>query len=244
MTQPQDRALELADATIPAPRNIRAELKRQLNQAVLAERQRRGQVHVPEDTYPMHRALARVIETCGEYERAFKDAAKEARAIAQEELIDIVGESDGVPNQGMTVPDAEGDVVISRDMGRVHEFDRDALFAAIAFEVIESLELARQVMKTLGLGPTGRSTEPEGYESDGEELESLLTGALMLAMQRLTECGKFEPQVTKVKTFTTSLARHGADSVAAVVTSSHRIREVFKGLKVERKLDDKPKAQR
>ena len=107
MDEPIERGLELADGTLPTARSIAAELKDQLNRAVLVERERRGSVALIEDTWPMHRALNKVIETCGEYARAFSAAAKEAGLVVEEELIDIVGEKDGVPNQGTTVPDPD-----------------------------------------------------------------------------------------------------------------------------------------
>lgn len=222
MSDPQDRGLELAGGTMPSARSIAAELKHQLNAAVLAERERRGEVRLAEDTWPMHRALARVAETCGEYSRAFTSAAKEARQVVEEELIDIVGESDGMPSQGMTVPDADGDVAITLDTTNVHSYDRDALYSAVAFEVMESMRSEVDAF----LDP----------HLDGDEAENSMASLLILAMQRLTELGKFEPQVSKVRAFVLELARQpGADGVVSTVTSSHRLRHIYKGVKVDRK---------
>jgi hypothetical protein len=222
MTERGGTELEVAGTAMPSPRSIAAELKRQLNEAVLAERERRGTVVLAEDSWPMQRSLAAVVETCGEYRRAFATAEKEAKQVAEEELVGIVGESDGIPNQGMTVPDPEGDVVISRDISREHTFDPDALFTAVAYEVIESMR-----------------PEVEGVldpHLDGDEAEATLAGLLTLAMGRLCELGKFSPQVTKVKPFTDALGRMGgADKIVSTVTSTHKIRSDYRGVKVERK---------
>lgn len=228
MAEQSERGLELAAGTLPSARSIAAELKSQLNAAILAERARRGVVQMPEDTWAMHRSLARVIETCGEYGRAFTAAAKEARQVAEEELITAVGEQEGQPNQGMTVPDADGDVVIGLDTVNTHTYDPDALFAAVAFEVIESMDVVKWV----------RSIESGTMDSD---VADGLASMLVLALQRLTELGKFEPQVTKVNKFTSELARMGGtDGVVSSVTSSHTVRSVYKGVKVERK-ETKPR---
>lgn len=222
MTEPNETALVLGNGTLPSARSIAAQLKAQLNGAVAAERARRGAVALPEDTYPMHRALARVIETCGEYSRAFGTAAKEARTVAEEELIDAVGEQDGVPNQPMTVPDPDGDIKVGLDTQNVYAMDLEALFSAVAFEVISILE--------------PKELLPPG--ADAMMIESLEAGfadALVLGMTRLTELGKFEPQITKVRAFTKTLARMSeADGVAASVTSTIRKRSIYKGVKVER----------
>lgn len=222
MTEPQDRALELSMGALPTARSIAAELKAQLNSAVLAERQRRGDVHLPEDIYPMARSLARVVELCGEYSRAFATAAKEAKAVAEEELIDAVGEQDGVPNQPLTVPDADGDIKLGLDTSNVYTMNLEALFAAVAYEVISILE-PKELLP------------PGADEMQVESLEAGFTDALVLGMTRLTELGKFEPQVTKVRAFTKTLARMlKADGVAASITSTIRKKSIYKGVKVER----------
>lgn len=237
MTEPRDTRLELAGTALPSAQSIAAVLRGQLNAAVLAERQRRGFVTLPEDTYPMQRALARVVETCGEYSRAFGTAAKEARAVAEEELIDAVGESDGVPNQGITVPDAEGDVLISLDTVNTHEYDRDALFGAVVFEVMETLEAHQAVLNVLG-DAYAEPADEDDAQTLHEGLDELLVDLLSMALQRLCEAGKFEPQVTKVRALLKQIGRLGtADGVVSTVTSTYRKRVIYRGVKVERKVE-------
>jgi hypothetical protein len=223
----EDAQLELSGGRLPTARSIRAELRTQLNGAVLAERNRRGEVHQPEDTWGMQRSLASVIEVCGEYSRAFADAAKEARQIAEEELIEAVGEQDGTPNQGMTVPDAEGDVKISLDTRNGYEIATDALYSAVAFAQLLGGDLVNSVVASV-------STEFETPEI-GKETEGILAEAMARAMAELCTLGKFEPQVSKVRVFAKELAREpGGDGVSATVTSAIKKTTQYRGVKIER----------
>lgn len=244
MSDPAEAGLVLAEGTIPSARSIAAQLKQQLNNAVLAERARRGEVHTIEDTYPMHRSLARVAETCGEYERAFKAAGKEAEAIAQEELIDQVGEKDGIPNQGITVPDADGDVVVSLDIHNDHTFDDEAVITAVATVVLEALDVHNTLLEQVLEGAAELDPDDEDDRRVHEKLDTFLADLLVTAMGRLIECGKFTPQVTKVKPLVAELARLGLDSVAATVSSTHKVRPEFKGVKIKRKEPPKPRGTR
>ena len=233
-----DRSLELAGGALPAPSSIAAQLRRQLNDAVAAERTRRGEVRLPEDIWPMARALARVVETCGEYERAFKKAAHEANLVAEEDLIDAVGEQAGVPNQGMTVPDADGDVKVDRWMVNTYDFDQAALLNAVAFAVRDEYDVTGTLSKiyaTFGVGVHKPTTE-EAVSLNGQ-VDEFVSHLLLAAMRCLIELGKFEPQVSKVRKFTTNLARLGGfDEVVSTVTSGTRKRTEYKGVKVSREV--------
>jgi hypothetical protein len=230
-----ERSLELAGGALPAPSSIAAQLRRQLNDAVLVERERRGEVRLPEDTWPMMRALARVVETCGEYERAFKKAVTEANQVAEEDLIEAVGAQNHVPTHGMTVPDADGDVKVNLDLANSYEFDQAALLNAVAFAVREqhdAVNVLLQIMKMFG----DRMTEDEARHRD-DQIDEFISHLLLAAMRELCELGKFEPQVTKVKKFTASLARGtDADDVVSSVTSSTIRRTKYKGVKVVREV--------
>jgi hypothetical protein len=231
----ETRPLAVADTVLPSAPTIAAALRRQLNDAVMAERNRRGEVTTPEDTYPMHRALARVIEMCGEYSRAFGAAAKEAKAVAEEELVDAVGEQAGIPNQGLTVPDREGDIRIGPDTVNEYVFDPDALRNAVAFEIMESLEVHQSLITTLGDTFDTGMLEGDEVNKLHQELDDFLAELLTMAMGRMMELGRFEPQISKVRKFTADVARMpGADGVASTVTSTIRKHTIYKGVRVER----------
>lgn len=59
---------------------------------------------------------------------------------------------------------------------------------------------------------------------------------MMNAMRALVQCGKFEPQVTKVRAYADSLARQGEDGLAAAVNSAINKTVKLKGVKVGRKV--------
>jgi hypothetical protein len=228
-----DQSLELAGGALPAPSSIRAQLRRQLNEAVAVERARRGEVRLPEDVWPMFRALARVTETCGEYARAFQAAATEANAVAEEDLIEAVGEQDGTPNQGMTVPDADGDVKVSLDTANAYEFDRGALFNAVAYAVRAEHSVVGTLVKIMEMYPG--HLEPQELEDRDAQVDQFVAHLLLAAMRTLCELGKFEPQITKVKAYAALLARAGdADDIVGTVTSSTRKRTIYKGVKITR----------
>jgi hypothetical protein len=225
--------LDLPSGALPTTRTLRAQLREQLNGAVLVERNRRGEVTRPEDIWPMQRSLAKVVEVCGEYSRAFADAAKEARQIAEEELVEAVGEQDGVPNEGMTVPDPEGDVKVSLDTRNDYEIDQDALHAAVAFQVMEEINPVQEILNAAHIWDLG--WEYAEISKLGHELEQILADLLTLAMQRLGELGSFKPGVMKARQFVKELGRMpGADGVASSVASSIRKQTLYKGVKVER----------
>ncbi len=219
--------LDLPGARLPTTQTIRRQLREQLNSGVLAERNRRGEVTRPEDTWPMQRSLAKVVEVCGEYSRAFADAAKEACQVAEEELVEAVGEQDGMPNGGMVVPDAEGDVRIKLDTRNEYEIDQDALHSAVAFQVLATVSWRDELIDTIDRDAPGAETT--------EETETLLAGLLVVAMQRLVELGSFRPGVMKARQFVKELGRMpGADGVASSVASSIRKDTQYRGVKIER----------
>lgn len=211
--------LELAGApNLPAPHDLVGMLRARLEEVVTSARKNRGQVLTPEDTYEIQRGLAGVIEGLTDYARAFQKIAKEAKGYVEDELIDAVGEQDGIPVAGLKVPDTDGTtVVIGRDMANVYSFDHDALFNAVAHTVFAQFE------------DVARNTE-----------ESFI-GMMIVAMRQLVALGKFEPQITKVKAFTAELARlGGGPTIASTVTSSIDKKPVYRGVKIER---EQPKRQ-
>lgn len=223
MTEMSDQGLVIsAGRQMPSPRTIAAVLKDQLNAAVLGERRRRGQVVSEEDTFPMQRSLAKVVETCGEYARAFQTAGKEAKAVAEEELIDAVGEQDGMPLSGLLVPDAEGDVRISLDTSNDYDIDLESLISASVFL---TLETNRDQVEGL--------TECEAEPETKAQLD-VLADLLDTAMRGLISLGSFKPQVSKVKAFKAELARlPEADGVASTVVVRKKVN--YRGVKIERK---------
>lgn len=209
-------ALELADArSLPTPRDLAGILRANLEEVVTDARKNRGEVLTPEDTYEIQRGLAKVIEGLTDYANVFRKIAKEAAGYVEDELIDAVGEQDGIPTSGLKVPDRDGTTVcIELDKANVYGFDTTALFNAVAYHALASIAA-----------------------DDGAEgaLDGLLVQAMLTAMTQLVELGKFEPQIRKVEAFTAELSRFpGGDTIASTVTGTIRKKPVFKGVKVRR----------
>lgn len=212
--------LELAGSpSLPAPHDLVGMLRARLEEVVSNARHGRGEVHTPEDTFEMQRGLAGVIEGLTDYARAFQKIAKEAKGYVEDELIEAVGEQDGIPMAGLRVPDTDGTtVLIGRDMANTYTFDSEALFGAVAWQV---------VMTKRGEG------SPRGKYS--ETVDEWVIDLLVEAMRLLVSLGRFEPQITKVKAFTADLARlEGGPTIASTVTSTTRKKPVYKGVKIER----------
>jgi hypothetical protein len=194
---------------LPDPQILRRKLTDALESEFARARAAQGEILVPEDTFDLQRKLAAAHEILTGYARAFADAGKRVASMQEEQLVDAVGEQAGVPNQGLTVPDAAGDVRLSLDFATARDFDLDQLIAVVVLD-----EVRRWV------------SDPEG---EPEELAEA-------AIRRFLGLGKFEPQVTKVKAYAKAVARAGADDLASVVSGAVRDRPpTYKGVKFERK---------
>lgn len=187
----------------------------------------RGDVTVPEDTFATQRALAGAGETLKGYAEAFRAGAAMVTKLQEEELVEAVGEDAGVPREGITVPDAEGDLRIAPKYENEYQGDVEQLVALVAAEALT--------------GPNGRPVADfvravvEGDERTPEELEDILHSLVAGSLRRLLRTGKFTPQVSKVKTYAAELSRADRDDLAAVARSSLTKVSVYKGVTTTRK---------
>lgn len=196
------------------PTELKRLLKERVQQAYADLARLRGAVHVPEDTWDMHRRLGGAHDLFKGYQAAFAEVVKLLKQIMEEELIEAVGEQDGIPNQGMTIPDSEGDIRLSRDEPTTYAIDLDQLLAVLADQV------AAQLDKTERL--------------DADELAAVEVATRMTAKVMLS-WGKFEPQVSKVRAYAATLARNGDDQAASVVSGAITQHNPYRGVKFERK---------
>lgn len=207
------------------------DLKRRILQAVQQGYETlstaRGPVTVPEDTFATQRALATAGETLRGYAEAFTAGARMVGTLQEEELVEAVGEDAGVPREGLSVPDAEGDLRIAPKYENEWQGDVEQLVALVATEALT--------------GPNGRPVADfvravvEGDERDPDDLEDILHSLVMGSLRRLIRAGKFSPQVSKVRTYAAELSRAGRDDLAAVARSSLTKTSVYKGVGVTRK---------
>lgn len=168
----------------------------------------RGTVHTPEDTFEMQRRLVTTDEQFKGYMAAFREARKVLAQLQEEELVEARGEQDGIPLDGLTVPDAEGDIRISLDAPAVYDIDLQQLLAVLMANILDKAPVADDV--------------------------DLIPYAVQETVTALLSWGKFEPQVSKVKAWGDTLARSGRDQDASVVSGAITKRNPYKGVKFER----------
>lgn len=209
---------------LPSPDLIGDALKRELNARVTAERDARGDVHQPEDTYALVRSLDRAHGLLTEYAHQFSQAAALARKELDNELYTAVGDSDGVPNGPLVVPDGDRNIRLAPDHGNSHDIDAAQV---VAVAVARALDITRD-------------TEPEQELAESEDAYMLrydawLTGVIMTALRLVHSLGTFSMQVSKVRAFAAELASLELDSQAAVVNSAVHTSRRYRGVKHERK---------
>jgi hypothetical protein len=217
---------------LPSPTELRRLIHDNLEKGYQHLRDAQGEVHTPEDTFRMQRALAATRERFTDWAAAFREGARRIAEMQQEQLIEAVGERHstashvgidgepeyrptGVPNQGLTVPDPAGDFRLSLDFTTARDFDLDQLVKVVALEAAGY---------AIGAG----ADLPEGAEL------APYTGMVEAGIRRFLELGKFEPQVTKVNAYAQHVARTGDDLMASVVNGSITSRKVYQGVSVKR----------
>lgn len=222
MTKDLDRLLstELVDG-LPDPQALKRVVKERIQQAYADLYAARGKVLSSEDTFDLHRRLQATAEQMDSYARGFKDVAALIRQLQQEELVEAVGEQDGVPLSGLTIPTAGGDIVVKPEFKRQNDIDAAKVQAAI----IDAITTAWM--------------EPIEHAAvhSSETLEENLRELLEQALTALVGTGKFEPQVSKLKATAAEWARIGRDDMAAELMRSLQVRQKFQDrVTVERKL--------
>lgn len=196
---------------LPRPNLLQAQLRQNIQEAYAQLFAERGEVHVPEDTWDMHRRLARTEELFKGYVTAFNAARQTLAQLREEELIEARGEQEGIPLDGMTVPDAEGDIRISLDAPAVYDIDMDQVLAVLSGMLTD---------------------EAATFETENLGLVAWVVGR---TVGELLTMGKFEPQVSKIKAWGATLARNGRDQDAATVRGAISKRNPYRGVKFERK---------
>ena len=213
--KPEPTEVVVAGATLPATPSVLRQMRDHLVNVVLQARAERGEVHTPEDVFPVVNRLADVIDGLDDYAYAFKTVRAEAVAFIGDELELAVGEQDGIPSQGLKVPAPDGttvDVALDVASGK-YSFDLDALITAVAVAAC-----------------------PPG-EEDAEHV-----GTAVNAIRLMLTVGSFTPQVTKVQAFKDEVARTDP-KVASTITWT-KAANVFKGVKVKREQPKKPRGTR
>lgn len=215
MTEP--REVVVAGASMPAAPSVVVALRAELEAMVREIRAERGDVHLPEDVFPGVLRLMSTVDSLDEYASAFRKIRGEAVAFIGDELEEAVGEQDGIPLAGLSVPDPDGTTVdVSLDAPNSYAFDTDALIKAVVAEVLAQ----------------------SGTGELAEEGTSDLAVLMETAVRMLLELGSFTPGIRKVEAFKSEVAR--VDSKLASTITWTKTKN-YKGIKVKR---EQPKARR
>jgi hypothetical protein len=218
------RELEPAfrQGAMPAPHDLVGILRENLHALVLQLRSERGEVHAPEDVYIPVRRLGALAEGLQDYGRAFTKVAGEVRGHIQDELEEAVGEQDGIPNSGMRVPDVDGtDILVELDKRNEYNIDTEIVQSGVLALVLTTNQAAQKLIEL---------TAPD--EEDGA---ALLAELLADAMATLVACGRFQPQITKVRAMSTEIARTDPKVASTITEMLKRAKRTeFRGVKVKR----------
>jgi len=232
-------AVELAPismGSLPEPVEFTRLFKLGIERAYAVAREELGPNPTAEQTYALHRTMAKGFDLAKGYKSAFEAGRKLFSELQAELLADAVGEQDGVPNSNLTIPDAEGDITLKVGSSNVHTMDEEGLKAAVAARVIghdrpetagsaESMSLTTFVRDLVN----GDTTE------DPERLGEVLAEALMTGMDTYAELGSFKPQVSKVREFAAEVARAGDDPLSGAVLATIDTKRKLDGVTMTRK---------
>lgn len=231
----QPGALARVTHDFPDHRTLAAALRERVDAAVLQLRDERGDVHAVEDVYPLVRWGQATAEKLNDYARAFAGAAAHLTGYVSDELVEAVGENDGVPARNLVVPDVDGtDIHLTAQTSNVYTIDADNVLAAACADLVRDTDMAGELAAVLVRLYSVAVPIPEDAEQAVyDEAEGLLVRFLLAAVERARELGKLDLQVSKVRAFGKDVARRDT-TLAATVTTSVRSTTKFSGVKVER----------
>lgn len=226
----------------PDHRTLSKALQDGVNATMAQLRAARGEVVTEEDVYEAVRWAQGIAERFNEYGRAFAGAAALVGQYAEEELVEAVGEQDGVPLKSATVPDVDGtDIKLTKQTSNVHHIDQDAVLQALAVFLVQGHDLAGEMSVILSdlydrVEFTDKATEEATYQA----AEAKLVEIMILAFRQLMDLGSFSLQVSKVEAFRKDLARRDT-LLASTVAGAVRTTKRYTGVKMSRTTPTKTK---
>lgn len=227
--------LEHIVTRFPDHRTLGKALQDGVNATMAQLRAARGKVVSEEDVYDAVRWAQGISEQFMEYGRAFSGAAALVGQYAEEELVEAVGEQDGVPLKSATIPDVDGtDIKLAKTTANTHHIEQDAVLQALAVSLVQREDIAGQLAEILSdLYEQVKPSDSERQEATYETAEGQLVDFLLQAFAEMEALGDFKLQVSKVKAFKTELARRDT-MLASTVTGAMRTTTKYTGVKMSR----------
>lgn len=216
---------------LPSPRDFGRLLRERLESEIKRVRDERGDVQAPEDAFALVRSLQAFREVMEEYAHAMTSAARVAVQEAEEELLSAVGDQDGVPNSGLTVPDIDGtEIKMSLLNPRTHHIDQAIVLDVLTADALGRLDVVQGTIDYVA----NLIINPEQQPEITENLETFLAGAIRNTIDEALALGTYSQQVTKVKAFGKALAGRGEDKLAGVISQSMKVTTRYAGVKLAR----------
>lgn len=223
-----EKELELYDGrTLPASRDLARVLQEGLDHMLAELYEARGgmEVEKPEDAYPALRRLGATSETARDYGRTFTAFARKVEDAAGENLSLMFGEQDGIPNNGVKVPDLDGTLLdVKPDYLNEYAFDVDALISGAITSLMRD-ETFRELAGAMFYAE---------FAGEVENAETALAEVMSRTVKAVLTLGKFQPQVTKVRALARELSQAGEDGVASTLTDATTKTVKHKGTKIVR----------
>jgi len=174
-------------------------------------------VHGKEDTYALIRSVQSVSELIADYSTALKAVSVTGKKILEEELTEAVGEQDGIPMSGLTVPHGGTNIQIDRKTHNEYYIDMPQVLGALA-ALVASEWNAAFVAEHTDITP---ASQPEQF-------------AMAVAERALTMMGAAALKVSHVRALAVELAGAGEDALSAVVSDAIRKNVKYDGIAVKR----------
>lgn len=217
-------------AALPQPADLAAMIITHIENDVAALRagiEHSGGIVSPADVFEIHRHVQQAAELVAEYLRKLKDVSTHLKGIQEEALADATGADDqGNPLSSLIVPDADGDIKITRRSKNTHTITPEQVLPAFASMFAD--QHVDQIMDAMD------GTIPNSAE-ERARVGVAVAEAILDALGSIKELGKFDPQVTKVRAYADHLARNGQDGAAGIVRAAITTTREYDGITVERK---------
>lgn len=199
--------------SLPSPDLLGGWLAKLIEDGIIRMRSERGSVHQPEDTYPLVRALTRADDVLSDMESAISSVRTRIRGALEEELVEAVGEQDGIPAGSVSVP-VDGTVV---KIGAKYENRYDIDTGQVVGAVVAAL------------------ADEWGDQATADPAQFALAAVEQVIDPDSGILGKVSAKPTKVRALVAALAARELDPLAAVARSAigQPVR-TYKGVDVQR----------
>lgn len=194
--------LETLAGTLPDPVEFRRRALQAVREQYAAAIEGR-EVHTPEDTFDVQRQLARTRELAKQYASTFTAVDKELATFQRDQLEALPAGTDR-----LSVPDAEGDLLVQLDQAHTYTFDEGQLLAAVAASLLGDAVLADLIDAV--------ESAPDA-DKQAERIADRMAVLLVAMVETVAAMGQLRMQVTKVRAFADQLARDGDTALAGVV---------------------------